>query len=100
MFKVLGAVVVLTLGLAAQAPERWLDSRNGHYSVFSQPGFERDVAFTRGWLAAAEQLMKSKYGVPADGYNMPVYLCPAPAGGIDINQSGQNQCCANRTGTI
>ncbi len=100
MSKVLAALVVLTIGLAAQTPERWLDSRSGHYAVFSQPGFERDVAFTRRWLDATEQLMKSKYGVTADGYNMSVYLFPAPAGGINTDESGQNQCCANRTGTI
>ena len=64
MLRALAVVVALMAGLAAaQPPERWLDSRNGHYSVFSQPGFERDVAFTRRWLDAAEQLMKSKYGV-------------------------------------
>ena len=40
-----------------------------------------------------------------DGYDISVYLLPSPADGIDVVQSGQNQCCGStpggvRTGTI
>jgi pimeloyl-ACP methyl ester carboxylesterase len=100
MRKVLVAAVALLLGIAAQAPGRWLSALGAHYSVFYQPGFEGDVPFTRRWLDVTEQLMKSKYAVTPDRYNMSVYLLPAPAGDIDTNTSGQNQCCTNRTGTI
>jgi len=100
MPKVVAAAVALVLGAVAQAPDRWLDARSAHYSVFYQPGYERDEQFTRRWLDASEQLMKNKYGVTPGRYTMSVYLLPAPAGGIDTDQSGQNQCCSNGTGTI
>jgi pimeloyl-ACP methyl ester carboxylesterase len=100
MRKVLAAAAALMLGVAAQAPERWLDVRAAHYGVFYKPGYDSDVPFTRRWLDASEELMKSKYGVTPDRYFMSVYLLPAPAGDIDTNVSGQNQCCTNRTGTI
>ena len=100
MHRGIAVLIALLLGAAAQAPDRWLDSQSAHYSVFYQPGYERDVPFTRRWLDASEQLMKTKYSVTPDRYRMSVYLLPAPAGGVDANESGQNECCTNRTGTI
>jgi hypothetical protein len=92
------ALVLLALLLGAapsRADAQWLESKSAHYTVFYQAGYEKDVAFTREWLDATEQLMKSKYGVTPDRYNISVYLLPAPADGIDTTQSGQNQCCAS-----
>jgi hypothetical protein len=100
------SVIAVTFGAAlSQADAQWLESRAAHYTVFYQPGFERDVEFTRKWLDATEQLMTSKYAASPDRYFMSVYLLPAPTGDIDAVQSGQNQCCSTtstgaRTGTI
>jgi hypothetical protein len=100
---------VVVFGLCVGAPLRvgaqWQESTSAHYTIFYQPGYEADVAFTRQWLDATERLMKTKYGVTADAYSMSVYLLPAPADDIDVAQSGQNQCCTAtsaglRTGTI
>jgi hypothetical protein len=41
----------------------------------------------------AEELMKTKYGVTPDHHHISVYLLPAPAGDINVDQSGQNRCC-------
>lgn len=97
------------LGLCAGAPAgangQLQEFKGARYTIFYQPGYESDVAFTRRWLDATQGLMKAKYGVKADGYHISVYLLPAPADGIDVAQSGQNQCCTAasagpRTGTI
>src|SRR5688572_9052998 len=101
------AFVLLALFLGT-APSRvdaqWLESKGAHYTVFYQVGFEKDVDFTRNWLDATEQLMKTKYGSTPDRYYMSIYLLPAPSGDINAVQSGQNQCCTTaagvRAGTI
>ena len=93
---------VLAAGIGgAQA----LELKSAHYTIAYPAGYEKDAEFTRTWLDRAEQLMRDKYGVTADGYAMSVVLFSEPAAGIDANQSGQNQCCASgtsgvRTGTI
>ena len=91
--------------LALAVVTQWLSSHSAHYTVFYQAGYEQDLAFTRHWLDATERLMKSKYGVNPKRYSLSIYLLPTPTGDIDINQSGQNQCCdstttGTRTGTI
>src|SRR4029078_873038 len=89
-------VAVLSLNLFLSLPYagiQQLESKSTHYSIFYPAGYERDVEFTRVWLGRAEQLMRDKSGVTPDGYYMSVVLLPAPAAGIDTNQSGQNQCC-------
>jgi hypothetical protein len=106
--RLLLALILLALILGAapsRADAQWLESKGAHYTVFYQPGYEKDVEFTRKWLDATEQLMRTKYRAMPDRYNMSVYLLPAPADGIDTVQSGQNQCCTLtaagvRTGTI
>jgi hypothetical protein len=90
-------VVGLCVGAPAGAYAQWQESKSAHYTVFYQPGYESDVAFTRKWLDATERLMKTKYGVTADRYYMSVYLLPAPADDIDVTQSGQNRCCTATT---
>ena len=95
------ALVVLVCGLTSvRAVEEWLRFTSAHYTVFYQAGFEKDVEFTRRWLDATEQLMMSKYGVTPDRYRMSVYLRPAPADGINPNQSGRNRCCTNGEGQV
>jgi hypothetical protein len=95
----------LCVGTSTRAGAQWQESKSAHYTIFYQPGYESDVAFTRRWLDATEELMKTKYGVTADRYYISIYLLPAPADGIDVAQSWQNQCCTStsgglRTGTI
>lgn len=101
---VLGFVLLL-IGLPSQARQQWIESRRAHYTVLYQAGYEKDAQFATKWMDRAEQLMKTKYGVTPDHYHISVYLLPAPAGEIDVNQSGQNRCCSTtasgiKTGTI
>jgi len=89
----------------AQINAQWLEAKGAHYVVIYQPGSEKDVAFTRRWLDHAEMLMKSKYGVSPIHYHLSIYLYPAPADDIDVDQSGQIKCCTRTaaglsTGTI
>jgi hypothetical protein len=89
----------------ARTYAQWLEARAKHYIVFYRSGSEQDVAFTRKWLDRAEQLMKTKYGASPDRYRISIYVYPAPADDIDVNQSGQIRCCNQsgkgmRTGTI
>jgi hypothetical protein len=98
-------LLALILGAApSRADAQWLEFEGAHYTVFYQIGYEPDVEFTRKWLDATEQLMRTKYGAMPDSYRVSVYLLPAPADGIDAIQSGQNQCCTLaagvRTGVI
>jgi hypothetical protein len=63
------SLIALIFGVApSQADAQWLESKAAHYTVFYQAGFERDVEFTRKWLDATEQLMKSKYASSPDRY--------------------------------
>lgn len=102
---VVAAVATLLFPTLHRAQSTWLESKSTHYSVFYQKGFERDLDFTRYWMDAAEQLMKSKYGVTPEHYFLSVYLLPEPAEGIDVVRSGENRCCKESsagvfTGTI
>jgi hypothetical protein len=109
------AVIALTIALEPNLSgshahhnhpdDQWLESKNAHYSIFYQAGYEKDAEFTRNWMDRAETLMKTKYRITPDRYYMSVYLLPSPAGDIDTGQSGQNQCCSRsaaglNTGTI
>ena len=103
--RVLSLIALIFSAAPFQADAQWLESKAAHYTVFYQAGFEGDVEFTRKWLDATEQLMKSKYASSPDRYFISIYLLPAPTGDIDAIQSGQNQCCTTtstgaRTGTI
>jgi hypothetical protein len=105
---------VLEIGASGSArrffnPDRafaqWIEFKSAHYTVFYQAGYEKDAEFARKWMDSAEKLMKVKYGVTLDHYRTSVYLYPAPADEIDVNQSGYNSCCGMtesgiRTGAI
>lgn len=57
-------LLLLTLFVSSgpsHADPHRLASRSAHYTVFYQVGYEKDVEFTREWLDATEQLMKTKY---------------------------------------
>lgn len=102
------SVILLILTLAAAMPadaQQWLELRTANYSVLYQAGYERDAEFARTWMDRAEELMRSKYGVSADGYFISLYLHPAPTNGAGVGQATLN-CCPSaltngkRTGTI
>jgi len=90
---VLAAVALILIAPRFATGVQWKESRSAHYTIFYQTGYEKDSEFTRTWLDRTEQLMKAKYGVTPDRYHMAIYLLPEAAGGIDADQSGQNQCC-------
>jgi hypothetical protein len=98
-----GALLFSAAGSPAE--EKWIELRRPHFTIFYQAGFEKDAGLTRTWLDQAERLMKTKYGSKPDHYRISIYLFPAPAGDIDVNQSGQVRCCTRasdglKTGTI
>lgn len=70
----------------------WIETKRAHYSIFSQPGFEKDVEFVRMWMDRAEALMRSKYGVTPDRYRISFYLHPAPTEHADVGRA-LNRCC-------
>jgi hypothetical protein len=91
-----------SLRLDAQLP--WIEGKTEHFSVFYQAGFEQDELFARTWANRAELLMKDKYGVVPRHYRLSIYLYPAPAPGIDVNNA-RIRCCTSSaagdsTGTI
>jgi len=100
------SLILTLLGASAFGGDiSWIEVKSAHYSIFFQAGYEKDAEFTRTWMDGAEQLMKTKYGVTARRYHISVYLLPAPEGGIDTVESGQNRCCTRTsegmlTGTI
>ena len=79
---------------------RWIESKSAHYTVLYQAGYEKDAEFARKWMDRTEQLMKAKYGVTPDHHRTSVYLIPAPAEGLDANQSGSYLCCRYESGIL
>src|SRR5689334_23494744 len=83
------ALLLAAVGLSAgaQTPSstaQWLESKSANYTVYYQPGYEKDAAFVRTWMDRAEELLKSKYGVPYRGFHVAVYLEPAPTAQADV----------------
>src|SRR5579862_7512332 len=98
----LALLFIVGTTLLAQVP--WLELKGGHYSIFYQPGFERDAGRAKAWVDDAERLMQDKYGVVATHYQMSIYLQPAPTSSADVN-TAHNHCChsvggGDSTGTI
>jgi hypothetical protein len=94
-------IVALVLCLPGWA--QFIESKAGNYSVFYQPGYEKDLEFARTWLDRAEALLKEKYGVSFTGYRISVYLYPDPKPGADTGTANL-KCCtavgASKTGVI
>jgi hypothetical protein len=89
-FTLLGCLAIVTATAGAQDP--WLVFKSGHYSVFYQTAFEKDLAFARTWADRAEVLMKDKYGVVPEHYRMAIYLHPAPTSVANVDNA-RNHCC-------
>jgi len=82
----------------------WIESKQPHYSIFYQAGYENDARLVQRWADSTESLMKEKYGVAPTHYRMFVYLHPSPTSRADVN-TAHNQCCTRvsdslETGTI
>jgi hypothetical protein len=93
VFLVLALFVLLANPVTSRQEETWLQIKRAHYTIFYQANFEKDAEFARTWMDRTEQLMKAKYQVTPDHYQMSVYLLPAPSDGIDPNLSGRIKCC-------
>ncbi len=81
-----------------------MEVKSDHYSILYQSGYEKDAQFTRAWLDRAEDLLKTKYGVPYSGFYVSFYLYPAPMEFADVGLANL-RCCSKdadgiRTGTI
>lgn len=70
---------ILSAGLAIPAhAQQWIEVRSSQYSLFYQEVNRQDVDKVRSWLDIAEQSMSQKYGVTRTGWQLSVYLHPAP----------------------
>ena len=83
---------------SANTPQ-WLEEDNGQYTIYYRQEYEQDVAFVRTWLDRAEGLMLNKYGLSRTGYDISVYLPPAPTGRTGRGQSTL-LCCSRNAGEI
>jgi hypothetical protein len=81
-------IALLFVTVLPHPNEHWLQLKGEHYMILYQVNYEKDAEFARTWMDRTEQLMKAKYGVTPDHYQMSVYLFPAPASDI-------NEACAN-----
>jgi len=86
--------LILFKPIRSSAQTQWTEVSSGNYSIFYQPGYERDVEFTQTWLVQAEELLKSKYGVPYHGFNISIYLYPVPTERANVGLANL-QCCTN-----
>jgi len=103
-FRISAITVILFFTMTSAANAQWIEAKSTHYSIFYQPGFEKDAEFTRKQLDRAEDLEKSKYGLPFSGFYISFYLQPAPMEFAGVGLANL-QCCAApingvRTGTI
>ena len=64
--------------IAIGTGQTWLEEDNGQYTIFYVKEYEQDVEFVRTWMDHAEGLMLEKYGLSEHGYDISVYLPPAP----------------------
>lgn len=101
----LALLFLLDNAALSRSDKWWLEAKSAHYTIFYKINYERDVEFARTWMDRTEQLMKTKYRVTPGHYHMSLYLLDAPAGDINTDVSGQNECCKQmssgfETGTI
>jgi hypothetical protein len=74
------------MGAAVPAhAQQWIEARSTQYSVFYQEANRQDVEKVRAWLDLAEQTMSQKYGVTRTGWQLSVYLHPAPTSRASVS---------------
>ena len=81
------------------AQQPWLEAGSAQYTIYYVSDYEQDVEFVRTWLDRAERLMLDKYGIRRHGYDIVVYLCPAPTPDADVGHATLN-CCSQNAGKI
>ena len=81
-------------------PTQWLKEDNGQYTIYYVQEYEQDVEFVRTWMDRAERLMLDKYGLQRHGYDISVYLPPAPTPNAGRGQSTLICCRSDGTGEI
>ena len=90
---------LLSIATANALAQQWLEEDNGQYTIYYVSEYEQDVAFVRRWMDQAERLMLDKYGIQQHGYDISVYLPPAPT---QYTNRGLATllCCAQNAGEI
>ena len=85
--------------IAIGTGQTWLLEDNGQYTIYYVQEYEQDVEFVRTWLDQAERLMLDKYGIRRHGYDISVYLPPAPT---QYTNRGLATlvCCSQNAGEI
>jgi len=95
--------LVIAFALCLPSWAQFNEFKTANYSVFYQPGYEKDLEFVRDWLDRAEALLKQKYGAPFTGYHIDIYLYPEPKPGANTGAANL-KCCsgisAPKTGVI
>ena len=100
MKKTLLLCALISIAIAANTLARqWLKDENEQYTIYYVQEYESDVAFVRTWLNRAERLMLEKYGIARHGYDISVYLPPAPTQRTNKGRATL-LCCSNNTGEI
>ena len=85
---------------APEPPTQWLEEDNGQYTIYYVQEYEQDVEFVRMWLDRAERLMLNKYGLQRHGYDISVYLPPAPTPEAGRGLATLVCCRSDNTGEI
>ncbi len=91
--------VLLFASFVNMQAQSWLKEDNGQYTIYYVQEYEQDVKFVRTWLDQAERLMLDKYDLQRHGYDISVYLPPAPT---QYTNRGLATllCCSQNTGEI
>ena len=90
---------LIAFALCLPATAQFIESKAANYSVFYQPGYEKDLEFARTWLERGESLLKQKYGVAFSGYHIDIYLYSEPTPRADTGTANL-KCCSGKTGVI
>ena len=76
--------------------QHWLKAKGTQYTIYYVSDYEQDVEFVRIWLEQTEYLMLDKYGVRRHGYDMLVYLHPAPTENANLGLARLFCCSQNQ----
>ena len=85
--------------IAIGTGQTWLAEDNGQYTIYYTQEYEQDVEFVRTWMDHTESLMLDKYGLRRTGFDISIYLHPAPASGAGVGLATL-VCCSDGTGEI
>ena len=86
--------------IAIGTGQTWLAEDNGQYTIYYVQEYEQDVEFVRTWMDHAEVLMLDKYGLQSHGYELAVYLHPAPTQYTDVGLATLNTSPSTNKGEL